>query len=221
MRAVRPTLLFVHGWAFDASVWDRLRAELTDWPQAVTDAGYFGEPMRPPLAGPVVAIGHSLGAMRLMCEPPAMCVGMIFINGFSRFAAAPDFPQGVPGRLLDRMLRRLQRETTALVNDFRRRCGASPTGAPPSYDRLLGGLRELKERDGRAALRAIAQPVLALAGKRDPIVSNAMSAAAFDGRPVIWCKNGGHLLPLVEPAWCGAQIGAFLRSLAPVSVEPA
>ena len=68
--SVRPTLLFVHGWAFDAAFWAPLAAALADWPQAVADAGYFGPAHTPAPAGPVLAIGHSLGALRLLGEPP-------------------------------------------------------------------------------------------------------------------------------------------------------
>ncbi|MCV6804916.1 alpha/beta hydrolase, partial [Achromobacter ruhlandii] len=54
---VRPTLLFVHGWAFDAAFWGPLAAALAEWPQAVADAGYFGPGRTPAPAGPVLAIG--------------------------------------------------------------------------------------------------------------------------------------------------------------------
>ncbi|WP_367644010.1 alpha/beta fold hydrolase, partial [Achromobacter ruhlandii] len=104
---VRPTLLFVHGWAFDAAFWGPLAGALADWPQAVADAGYFGPAHTPAPAGPVLAIGHSLGALRLLGEPPPGCLGLVAINGFARFGAADDFPEGVPARMLDRMLNRL------------------------------------------------------------------------------------------------------------------
>ena len=42
--SVRPTLLFLHGWGFDATFWGPLRAMLSDWPQRAIDRGYFDTP---------------------------------------------------------------------------------------------------------------------------------------------------------------------------------
>ncbi|WZB76845.1 hypothetical protein WJ972_16070 [Achromobacter insuavis] len=133
--AVRPTLLFVHGWAFDAAFWAPLAAALADWPQAVVDAGYFGPARMPAPAGPVLAIGHSLGALRLLAEPPPACLGLVAINGFARFGAADDFPEGVPARMLDRMLNRLAAQPDAVLRDFRQRCGDSAPSARPNSKR--------------------------------------------------------------------------------------
>lgn len=131
--SLRPTLLFAHGWAFDATFWAPLAAALADWPQAVADAGYFGPPHTPAPDGPVLAIGHSLGALRLLGEPPPACVGLIAINGFARFGAADDFPEGVPARMLDRMLNWLATQPETVLRDFRQRCGdTSAIGVPRS-----------------------------------------------------------------------------------------
>ncbi len=36
-----PTLVFAHGWGFDAGFWDALRARLQAWPQRALEFGYF------------------------------------------------------------------------------------------------------------------------------------------------------------------------------------
>jgi pimeloyl-[acyl-carrier protein] methyl ester esterase len=221
-QSSRPTLLFVHGWAFDASVWTRLRAELDDWPQAVFDAGYFGPARDPGIAGPVVAIGHSMGVLRLLGRLPQDCRGLVSINGFPRFAAGPGFEAGVPARMLDRMATRLSTDPMAVLRDFRQRCGAAgPFGGPlgePRAEALGRDLQALRDDDRRAALAALEAPLLVLAGEADPIVPAPMTRAAYAGRPpddLRWREGGGHLLPVSDAPWCAAQIRAFLARVAP------
>ncbi|PND34281.1 biotin synthase [Achromobacter sp. HZ01] len=213
----RPTLLFVHGWAFDASVWTPLRAELGDWPQAAFDAGYFGAPEDPAVDGPVIAIGHSLGALRLLRRLPPGCLGLAAINGFARFAAGPGFEAGVPPRMLDRMQKRLAADPEAVLRDFRQRCGADAPFGPPRLEPLERDLRALRDEDRRAALAALPAPLLVLAGAQDPIVPAAMTQAAFAGAPgceLRWREGGGHLLPVSDARWCADALRAFIARAA-------
>lgn len=221
MSAERPTLLFAHGWAFDSSVWDAVRARLADWPQATLDAGYFGtEPAAREAAGAVIAIGHSHGMMRLLDRLPAHCAAVVSINGFARFSAAPDFPAGTPTKLLDRMLARFEQEPLAVLNAFRARCGADAT-EPAGLSAALGeDLRALRHDDQRATLQGLALPRWALASTDDPIVTPALTRALFEGRPhteLRWHAGGGHLLPLTAPDWCATQIRELLARLHPAS----
>lgn len=248
LRTTRPTLLFVHGWAFDASVWTPLRAALGDWPQAVYDAGYFGageaaagsrsvtgpvmdsviSPVASPAGdlviatdtGPVIAIGHSLGVMRLLRDLPSNCVGVVSINGFPRFSAAPDFDAGVPRRMLDRMMKRLSADPAAVVQDFRARCGEASALGEPRLAPLARDLERLRDDDQRSALAALAVPLLILAGKEDPIVPPAMTQAAFGGRVGDErhdLEHGGHLLPVSAAPWCARHIAGFIARVAPVA----
>jgi pimeloyl-[acyl-carrier protein] methyl ester esterase len=82
-----PSLLLIHGWGFDPSLWTPLRAALADWASDVVDLGYFGAPHSAVPPGAVVAVGHSLGAMLALGDPPPQCVGLVAINGFDRFTA--------------------------------------------------------------------------------------------------------------------------------------
>jgi pimeloyl-ACP methyl ester carboxylesterase len=82
-----PTLLLLHGWGFDAGVWDGLVAALPGWPVLRGDLGYFGARAQLGLPqGPALAVGHSLGAMLLARALPA--VPLVAINGFDRFCGA-------------------------------------------------------------------------------------------------------------------------------------
>lgn len=214
--AARPTLLFVHGWAFDASVWTALRAELSDWPHAVADAGYFGPAQAPATDGPVIAIGHSLGVLRLLRGLPAGCLGLVSINGFPRFGAGPDFGAGVPQRVLDRMLKRLSADPRALLQEFRQRCGDASAFGEPEVSALGRDLQALRDEDQRAALARLPVPLLLLAGRDDPIVSATLTQAAFPeraGQARYWREHGGHLLPVSDAAWCAGHIRAFASRL--------
>lgn len=213
--ATRPTLLFVHGWAYDAAFWAPLAAALGDWPQATVDAGYFGPARAPQPDGPVVAIGHSLGVLRLLRDPAPTRVGLVSINGFARFAAGPDFAQGVPPRMLDRMLSRLATQPDAVLRDFRQRCGDASAFDAPQLNALTRDLQALRDEDQRAALAALPVPLLALAGAQDPIVPAPMTQATFgDAAGIRWCDTGGHLLPATDTRWCAQQIRGFLAGLA-------
>ena len=223
------TVVLVHGWGFDPSVWDGVRRALPHGvPVQTLDLGFFGaEPSGLPTA-PALVVGHSFGVQWVLSERPDLAPRLLSINGFARFTAAPDFPEGVPPRLVDRMLARLRQDPEEVLNTFRARCGAGPADRSPELDRLTWGLEALRHGDARPArCRA------ALAGTADPIVSEAMSralwgeeinfpSAASDGgnaaargvarkprersdRPALEgqnlhpAPNTGHLLPLTHP----------------------
>lgn len=224
------TLLFVHGWAFDASFWAEVRAHLTarlpQYPQAALDAGYFTAPSaagavpahRPqppacPGSGPVIAIGHSLGAMRLLGELPPACAGLVLVNGFARFSRAPDHPHGTPPRALTRMLEKLAQAPRELVDEFRARCGAPAAAGLPAAAALADGLRALRDRDERNALASLALPVRLLASLDDPLVPAALSQA-MGIQDTHW-HAGGHLLPLTDSAWCASRIAEFVLDTYP------
>ena len=207
----RRCFLFVHGWSFDATIWDAVRGHLPDADTAVVEHGYLdGVPRWPDVPAGAVAVGHSAGLLDLLADPPPGCVGLVAINGFTRFAAGPDFPHGVPDRLLQRMLGRLAIDPAATVSEFRSRCGGGlDPAATLRSDRLRRGLLSLCERDARRRLSASGLRVLALAGRLDPIVPPAMTSDCFEPAATGWHDEGGHLLPLTDPVWCAARLRAF------------
>jgi malonyl-CoA O-methyltransferase len=224
--AVRPpTLVFVHGWGFDAGFWDALRVRLRAWPQRTLERGYFSGSAEDEALpdGPLVMIGHSFGCMRMLDRPapwrrmrPSAWIG---INGFARFCAGDDFPQGVDPRMLRRMAARLEAAPADVVDDFRRRCGAAPAGAAPCAPTLAHDLLAMRALDLRERAGSLAGPSLFLSGAEDPVVPARMAAAALPGRVIDWLPGGGHLLPLQDPAWCAGRIEGFLtrHGLAPAS----
>ena len=213
---MRPTLLFRHGWAFDAGLWDAVVARLGGFRCLVEDRGYFGAANEPVVDGPHVVVGHSQGAMRAPAETSGACLGLVAINGFDCFAARDGFP-GVPLRVIDRMIARLGASAADVVAQFRQRCGAEPGGAPIGIGRLAADLARLRDGDGRVACAAADIPILSLQGGADPILPPAMRAAVFAGaRQVERHERAGadHLLPLRDPAYCAAMIAGFAEIVA-------
>lgn len=206
------SILLVHGWGFDASTWDAVRARLPREAAVHTvEFGFLGA--EPRLAVPPevdVAVGHSMGLLWLLTARPCRWGRLVSINGFPRFTAAPDFPEGVPQRMVDRMRRRLETAPEAVLTDFRARCGAGPAEGEgvPDPDRLAWGLDLLRDGDGRP----VPPDMVALGGEADPIVPPAMARAAFffDGLGMV--PQGDHLLPLSHPA----EVAAVILEACPV-----
>lgn len=193
---------FLHGWGFDGSVWAQVVALLGEFDCRVDDRGYFGQPCA--VEQGTIAVGHSFGAMRALAAPHD-AKALVAINGFDRFAAAPDFP-GVPARVIARMRDRFEGEPDAVLADFRHRLGAPP--APPLRDgaALRHDLAMLASDDGRGRC---AVPVLALHAADDPLLPAALQDAAFAAAGAVervTLASGGHLLPLTAPEACAAAI---------------
>jgi pimeloyl-[acyl-carrier protein] methyl ester esterase len=208
---VKPTLLFAHGWALDRTLWDKVLAALAEEAAAalVRDAGYYGRPADPLAAGPVLGVGQSLGALELLAEPPPGLAGVVALDGFARFGKAPDFPEGVAGRVLERMKARLGDGALA---EFVTRAGGELPAGEPQVERLIRGLDRLYTLDGRAC----ALPVWRLHADQDPIASLAMADASFAGMNVVERRvrqSTDHLSPLTAPHACADLIRTALEAL--------
>jgi pimeloyl-[acyl-carrier protein] methyl ester esterase len=216
-------LLFLHGWGLDARLWDDVRAALTEFETVLWDRGYFGAPHAEPIDGPVIAIGHSLGAMLLAGQFDRL----VAVNGFDRFTGEG----AVPPRVVDRMRKRFAEAPHEVLADFRTRIGAGQ--APDSIDEtaLAADLdvlatteaRHCEERgeaaipmrgahgDGllRSAGNDGGKAVLVLHGGADPLLPETMRETTFAGAPRETLPEAGHLLPLTHPQWVADHIRAF------------
>lgn len=206
------TPYFVHGWGFDASLWSALSALLGG---VAIDRGYFGTVSTRIPEGPVLAIGHSLGALLLLRDPPPGTRAIVAINGFDRFTGGEDWP-GVPRRIVDRMLDRVPDAPDRVLADFHARCGtAAPSGAPDPV-RLEEDLRLLRDADERCASARLRCPLLVLQGEADPILPAGLRARTFGSAHAVaraTCEGGGHVLPLSHAGWCAERITAFADRL--------
>ena len=209
MSTETPTLVLVHGWGFDTGFWTPRLEALPEFPSLSVE---LGSAERSWPAGPLVAVGHSLGFLWLLRKRPFTWRALVAINGFPRFTEGNGFAPAVAARTLERMISQFERQPRKVVDDFIARCG----GAPPEtldVEQLRRGLGWLRDWDQRQALENEKAPVLALAGRSDPIVPEAMSAAAFDGVANVslhW-RDGGHLLPRTDPVWCAERIRECLK----------
>ena len=201
-------LVFVHGWGFDARLWDAVIACLPDADMVRFDLGYFGERLWPVVEGPCLAITHSFGAMALLADPPAGCRGLVAINGFDRFTQMSGRP-GVPSRVLDRMIARMESDPDGVLRDFHARLGSAVPEGTLHVDRLLQDLAAMRDGDRRGAVADWGRPLVALDGADDPLLTPSVRQAQFVSATDLereTVEGGGHVLPVTHPRLCAAWI---------------
>ena len=214
---MRLRLIYVHGWGLNADLWTPLRQRLDVMDDFALDLGFVSpERSRIPYpAEPYVAVGHSLGLLWLLSQvktPPWHA--LISINGFSRFTKDDEYPDGWEPRIVNRMISALETKPEAVYMDFMKRAGSKGTKPENLNNQALKtGLEALVQWDGRQALRAFSGPVLALAGGKDAIVSDAMTQSSFGDRDVRVLPDGDHMIPVSATDWCAGEIKPFLEGL--------
>lgn len=213
MSAVR-TLVFVHGWGFDAGFWQPVAERLPDFARIFVDFGFRAAPPHHPKVPGAIIVGHSMGFPWALANLPRPWAGAVAVNAFARFTRAPDFVSGVAPRMIERMIARFADEPAQVTADFLSRCGVeAPDVSDIRADRLKDALAWLAQCDERAALRALDCPVLALSGSRDAIVPESMSREAFADVPMVLAEGADHLLPQAHPEWVANQIRLFASGL--------
>ncbi len=189
--------VLVHGWGYDASIWDAVRALLPPALHVATlDFGYFSNavPPAPTFAEPVIAVGHSLGALWWLTQTDLPWQRLLCINGFPRFTETTDFTPAVAPRVLTRMRAQFALDPAAVLADFHARCGTPGPAGDPARPGLLARTRLAGRAGWPRHARRPAHGVFALAGTNDPIVPAAMSAIAFAGLPA---RHLGHPNPAI------------------------
>lgn len=199
-------ILFVHGWGYDASFWDPVRAALGA-PRNAIDLGYFGAPDIAVPSDTTLLVGHSLGFLWLLRQSALHHVPMIGINAFPRFLEADDYRPAIAPRVLERMRRRVVSDTRSVLEDFWTRAGALGPAGVPNSAALAAGLDHLAAWDERENLAARASPTRLIAGREDAIVPLAMTEMAFKGSEITWLP-GSHALPRSH----AAEIARLIRS---------
>ncbi len=199
------TIVLVHGWGYDASIWDAVRAHLDPALDIATlDFGFYGRVKVDAGKTATLAVGHSLGALWWLTQSNIRWSKLLAINGFPRFTEAAGYAPAVAPRILSRVQQQFARDPAAVLADFYARCGGHAPAGTPNTERLAAGLDWLAQWDGRATLAARRTDVVALAGTQDPIVPAAMSALAFGDVELI--DAPGHLLPVTHPELCAKWI---------------
>jgi len=210
---VSLTIRFLHGWAFDAKIWNGVIERLTQFDCQCPDRGYFGSECTEDLREADFIVGHSFGVMLALGDLPSRCKGMVAINGFDCFTAREGFP-GVQARVVDRMAVRLEQDPARVVSDFRLACGSMEPYLRPDVDRLERDLAALRDKDMRMVTAGMTIPLLSLQGAHDRILPPAMRDAVFAGSDRVERRthpHAGHLLPIDDPAYCARAIENFVR----------
>lgn len=153
-------IAFYPGWGFDARVF-----------QPIADR------IEGRLAGPLIC-GWSLGAMTAMRFPDHP---LVLVGATPRFVQAPDWPHAQPPALLEAFASAVVADPAAALRRFAAlinrgdvharsltRTMAALTCA--ASDRLLDGLRTLRDTDLRALVPSIRQRVLIVHGENDPLM---------------------------------------------------
>jgi pimeloyl-[acyl-carrier protein] methyl ester esterase len=215
-----PRLVFAHGWGMDRSLWDAVLIELGDLAGGaiILDSGYYGAPAAAgELEGEeLLGVGHSLGALELMTAPPAPLSGLVAIDAFARFTAAPDFPEGQDARALRSVIRQLDRASPELVAEVVARTfkGQSCPPGEPCREALAIGLERLIALDGRAAVLDL--PLWRLHADDDPAVPLALSDASFAACPMLERRvraGADHLSPVTAPELCADLIRSAIEEI--------
>ena len=202
-------ILFVHGWGYDASFWDPLRARLKDVPSTALDLGYFGASITVIPRDVRLLVGHSLGYLWLARQPQLRHLPLLGINAFPRFLEARDYKPAVAPRILERMRRHLDMDPIGVLADFWQRAGAPGPDRTPRPPALAAGLDDLALWDERENLAARGNSTYLIAGETDAIVPSAMTNMAFKDFGIDWLP-GGHALPWTHPAEVEMLMGFFL-----------
>lgn len=208
------TLLFVHGWGFDAAFWTPVSERLPDFRREAVDLGFRGPGHRPAVERPVV-VAHSMGFAWALANLPRPWTGAVAVNAFPRFTRAADFVSGVGPRLVERMVEKFADDAATVTADFLRRCGVETPDTGSIRPQPLGeALRWLGACDERAAMAGLDCPLVALAGTRDLVVPEPMSREAFARNDLVLAEGAGHLLPQTHPDWVAQRIRHFAAGLA-------
>ncbi|AFN57114.1 pimeloyl-[acyl-carrier protein] methyl ester esterase [Zymomonas mobilis] len=211
-----PRFLFMHGWGFDRNFWKPVRQAMGQHNGDSLDFGYFGQSkLEYDWSQPFIAVGHSLGFLWLLQQPLAACIQLISINGFSRFFADPDWPFGVPQRVTKRMQLALHRDAKKTVDQFYETLAFFDI-SEKRYDlaALDNGLEFLMKQDNRSIAKKQAHKIAIMASDQDPIVPVSLTKACFPTpTPILWNKDGGHLLPITDPDSCANFIRDVVKCI--------
>lgn len=197
-------IVFVHGWASGAFIWDSIIDEFKDHNCHTVNLGFIGKEEIAIPEGKFIGIGHSLGGPWLLKHYPEQMIGFISIASFNCFY------QHVPQQILRSMRKNITKDMTAQLIDFWKHAGLDD---PRSFknlnlDKLIKGLNWLSQWDIDIPSNL---PVKSLASRDDQIVSEKMSQYIWNDYDIQWIDKGGHMLPLTQSKWCIEEITKFIN----------
>lgn len=194
---MKPSLLFITGWAFGPGsmqpLADRLSAVFDVQVLSGAQALQTGH-----LPAADFIIGWSMGGMLAIEHLPASCKKLVLIASTARFCATDSYPCGIPEKVLRRMIVQLKRDPTQVLAEFYKNAYAprlAPTDLPNTEDALAEGLTYLLNTDLRHKIPSLKLPVLLLHGTQDRIIPPEASAQLAKSLPqsrLSRLENCGH-----------------------------
>src|SRR5574343_647379 len=160
----------------------------------------------------------------------AACRGLVLQNASPCFVRRPDWPHGMPARVVRQFAAELERDyaqtlhrcfmleaqgSDHLRDDLRLLQRTAFEFGEPDARVLTEGLHLLETVDLRARLPELTMPSLWLAGRRDRLVSAAamQSAGEAAGGRFVCDEHGGHAPFLTHPAAVADAVIGFAETL--------
>lgn len=203
---MKPTVLFITGWAHGATAIQPLADALSDAfdVQLLTGARVLRNRSIPD--SDYIVTGSMGGLLSMEMLPPS-CKKLVLLSSTARFCATEDYPHGTPERILRRMIMQLKRNPTAVLNEFfknvhfphreSRQAHRMRHEKVPDVDELTEGLEYLAATDLRAQIGTIQTPVLLMHGTEDRIIPYGASEwlhANLPNSQLIPIESDGHAL---------------------------
>lgn len=215
-------LLFVHGWGYSSSFWQKLQNNLKEYHSETIDLGFIGKNTDKNcnlksilnLQEKYIAVGHSLGFLYLLKNFSFRFKYYVAINSFARFSRDPTFPKGVASRVLDRMSRGLSTDSNLIMKQFYQQCGQVVNFLPSfNIEELQKGLEFLKFGDVRSIIPQIRNKLTVIASKKDPVVNETMTIQSFQECNYLWLDDDTHILPLSKTNACAEIIRELINNV--------
>lgn len=216
-----PSLLLLHGWAFDANVWKEISPSLSNYytvyapdlpghgDTAMMGYQQFFEQLLSVLPKQFYICGWSLGGLyAIQCAIlyPERVLKLINTATSPCFVAKPNWP-GIAVSVLERFYHRYRSDSDKTIKEFvalqsRPKKNISNIALPKKGSDLESNLNFLTAWDLRDALKSLKMPVHWLFGRRDSIVPHSLADTLRNHYPAvnvtIW-RNAAHMPFISEP----------------------
>ena len=199
----KTCFVFCHGFGFDATFWNPLRAYFSNMNTMYLDLGYFGEMQwmnQLDESMEYIGIGHSLGLMKLMSLNVSF-KRLIGLHGFVDFLGADESLHRRRQRELSYLIQHVNESPALTLSQFYQRTGVN-FNLPQTG--VLNRMKLLDDLNSLAHAIPVPQdiPLLILGGIDDKIVPPALIEDNFSAHPQVTIemlpqvKHGlGHLQP--------------------------
>jgi pimeloyl-[acyl-carrier protein] methyl ester esterase len=214
------TLIFLHGWGADGSIWkkqslafqEKLQVETPTIPAC--DPVWLGAYLQKFSLPDCLLVGWSLGGMLLLevlAQQTASPGGLVLAGVPAVFCSRPDHPWGQPPAAVRAMRLGLKSDPRKVLRDFAQSCLSREEGAfqeevVPLFPggegaNLAAGLDYLRLRDLRPLLPQLTAPATIIQGDQDPIVPPEQARFLHESLPgsrLRLLPGAGHLAFLTQ-----------------------